>query len=122
METAEVLTGRPLGVRVDVCIPRVQWEDPCASNAYMGRAGAHTTRCWRGCRRVTKQGVATGSSNGGDGGSARAVQWRGAGWVECGECGRRAPLLWSGGPHRRAAEVALLAPLGGARRSREWSQ
>jgi hypothetical protein len=30
-------------------------------------------------------------------------------------------LLWSGGPHRRAAEVALLAPLGGARRSREWS-
>ena len=29
-------------------------------------------------------------------------------------------LLWSG-PHRRAAEVALLAPLGGARRSREWS-
>ena len=29
-------------------------------------------------------------------------------------------LLWCG-PHRRAAEVALLAPLGGARRSREWS-
>jgi len=29
-------------------------------------------------------------------------------------------LLWSG-PLRRAAEVALLAPLGGARRSREWS-
>ena len=29
-------------------------------------------------------------------------------------------LLWSG-PHRRAAEVALLAPLGGARHSREWS-
>ena len=85
----------------------------------MGRAGAHTTRCWRGCRRVTKQGVATGSSNGGDGGSARAVQWRGAGWVECGECGRRAPALER--PHRRAAEVALLAPLGGARRSREWS-
>ena len=33
----------------------------------------------------------------------------------------RSCLLWSGGPHRRAAEVALLAPLGGARRSREWS-
>ena len=121
---------------VSVNLSPVPCRRPCARGGWQGRrgvsagarkqcmhgwwrAGARTTRCWRGCRLVTKQGGATGSSNGGMEGPRGLCSGAGRVGSSVGSVGD-ALLLWSG-PHRRAAEVALLAPLGGARRSRECS-
>ena len=48
--------------------------------------------CTPACRRVCPLEIARPAARSSPN-FLPAVQWRGAGWVECGECGRRAPAL-----------------------------